>query len=761
MFGSVIVGSDGLASIIIPVSADQLTEGNETLKVTIEGLSSSIVVRDTSIDTTAPTLTTFSPADDATAVAIGANIVLTFSEAMVARSGGTIELMTDYGSGHQSVEVFSVSDTTLVTISGNVVTIDPTSALLHSTGYHLGFNNALADTAGNAFSYTHGQYNFTTAAPADTVAPTVVTFSPADDATAVAIGANIVVTFSEAVQLGVGNIVLKTAAGAVVANYDAATSANLSISGSTLTINPSSNLGYKTGYKVEFAAGTIKDAAGNIYGGVSDYNFTTVGSIVNGTSGNDSLVGTKVADSLFGLDGNDSLNGGLGNDTLTGGLGTDTFVVAAGTDTIIDLGNGADRLTVAAGAIANATIHAAWAATAATTNSGVANISTNGLTVNLAAVTAGTVGFAVTNTGGAAALTGSGWADTLMGGVGKDTLTGGAGDDSLNGGTGADNMLGGADNDTYVVDNAGDKVYESTTAKNAVDAGGIDTVQSSLSYTLGQFVENLTLTGAAAINATGNTLANTLVGNGATNTLNGGEGNDTLTGGLGADTFVVGTGTDTITDLGNGADILSVAAGATANATTYAAWTATAATTNSGVANISTNGLTVSLAAVTTGAAGYNITNTGTATTLTGSALADNLSGGVGNDTLYGGLGLDMLIGGTGADLLYGGIDTVKDIFKFNAVSDSTVLATDKIYNFLSGTDKFDFSGIDANSKATGDQAFKNTSIGTKAANYSIWAKASGSDLIISADTDGIASTIEFQLQIVGVTKLAYADVVL
>ena len=118
----------------------------------------------TAADTSAPTISTFSPADEATGVGIASNIILTFSESIVARSGGTIELMTDYGSGHQSVEVFSLSDATRVTISGNVVTIDPTSALLPSTGYHLGFNSALADTAGNAFSYTHGQYNFTTAA---------------------------------------------------------------------------------------------------------------------------------------------------------------------------------------------------------------------------------------------------------------------------------------------------------------------------------------------------------------------------------------------------------------------------------------------------------------------------------------------------------------------------------------------------------------------------------------------------------------------
>jgi len=127
-------------------------------------------------DTTAPTTTTFSPADGATGVGVSSNITLTFSEPVVARSGGTIELMTDYGFGHQSVEVFSVSDATRVTINGNVVTIDPTSALLPSTGYHLGFNNALADNAGNAFSYTHGQYNFTTGAVTDSTAPAVAKF---------------------------------------------------------------------------------------------------------------------------------------------------------------------------------------------------------------------------------------------------------------------------------------------------------------------------------------------------------------------------------------------------------------------------------------------------------------------------------------------------------------------------------------------------------------------------------------------------------
>jgi hypothetical protein len=115
-------------------------------------------------DTTAPTITNFMPANAATGVGVSDNITITFSEPVVARSGGTIELMTDYAFGHKSVEIISIAETKRTMISGNVVTIDPTNNLLPGTGYHIGFNNALNDTAGNAFSYPHGQYNFTTAA---------------------------------------------------------------------------------------------------------------------------------------------------------------------------------------------------------------------------------------------------------------------------------------------------------------------------------------------------------------------------------------------------------------------------------------------------------------------------------------------------------------------------------------------------------------------------------------------------------------------
>ena len=114
-----------------------------------------------------------------------------------------------------------------------------------------------------------------TTVPFDSTAPAVTAFDPADAARAVPVSSNISMVFSEAISLGTGNIVLKTAAGATVATYDVATSGNLRVEGDTLTINPTNDLGIYTGYKVEIGAGAIKDLAGNSYAGVSDYNFST------------------------------------------------------------------------------------------------------------------------------------------------------------------------------------------------------------------------------------------------------------------------------------------------------------------------------------------------------------------------------------------------------------------------------------------------------------------------------------------------------
>ena len=125
----------------------------------------------------------------------------------------------------------------------------------------------------------------------DTLAPTVANFSPLDDAVGVALNSNIVVTFSEGIQSGNGNILLKTASGTTVATYVTGSS-NLSIAGNALTINPTTDLGYTSGYTVEFAAGSINDLAGNPYAGIASYNFSTVDFVNSAPSGSVTITGT-------------------------------------------------------------------------------------------------------------------------------------------------------------------------------------------------------------------------------------------------------------------------------------------------------------------------------------------------------------------------------------------------------------------------------------------------------------------------------------
>jgi Ca2+-binding RTX toxin-like protein len=114
-------------------------------------------------------------------------------------------------------------------------------------------------------------------------------------------------------------------------------------------------------------------------------------------------------------------------------------------------------------------------------------------------------------------------------------LVGNAGHNTLNGAGGADTMEGGDGDDTYVVNDAGYQVVEA-------EGQGIDLVRASVSHALADHVENLTLTGSAAIAATGNGLDNRLRGNAADNILFGGAGNDMLIGGLGNDTYLFGRG---------------------------------------------------------------------------------------------------------------------------------------------------------------------------------------------------------------------------
>jgi hypothetical protein len=110
---------------------------------------------------------------------------------------------------------------------------------------------------------------------AQATTPVASTYSPLKQAKNVAVGSPLVVTFNEDVVRGTGNIVLKTAAGTLVATYDAASSDRLNFSGATLTIDPSKDLGIFTDFKLEMPTGAVKDLAGNPHAGVSDYTFST------------------------------------------------------------------------------------------------------------------------------------------------------------------------------------------------------------------------------------------------------------------------------------------------------------------------------------------------------------------------------------------------------------------------------------------------------------------------------------------------------
>ena len=207
----------------------------------------------------------------------------------------------------------------------------------------------------------------------------------------------------------------------------------------------------------------------------------------------------------------------------------------------------------------------------------------------------------------------------------------------ITGNSAANVLTGGAGNDTYVV-GAGDSVVEKA-------GEGTDLVQSSATFTLSANVENLTLTGTAAINGTGNGLDNLLTGNSAANVLTGGAGNDT---------YLVGAGDSIVEKAGEGTDLVQSAATFTLSA------------------NVENLALTGTAAINGSGNEGANV--------ISGNEANNALSGLGGNDTLNGGAGNDTLDGGTGADAMAGG--TGNDVYVFDNAGDT---ATE---NAAEGTDE-------------------------------------------------------------------------
>ncbi|BBH40871.1 hypothetical protein myaer102_34570 [Microcystis viridis NIES-102] len=381
-----------------------------------------------------------------------------------------------------------------------------------------------------------------------------------------------------------------------------------------------------------------------------------------GNGFNNTLIGNDGNNLLQGLAGNDNLDGKAGNDTLVGGAGNDTYTIDAG-DTIVENANeGTDAV-----------------------KAGFSYILANTLE-NLTLLATGNIDG-----------TGNSSNNSLTGNNGNNRLEGLAGNDNLNGGLGNDTLVGGSGNDNYTID-GGDTLIENLNE-------GTDTVTASFTYTLGDNLENLNLSGNAAINGTGNTLNNSLNGNSGNNlllglegndSLDGKAGNDTLEGGAGDDAYTIDAG-DTITENANaGTDTVKVG---------FASYTLTA--------NFENLTLTGTLAINGTGNSSNNLlTGNNAANTLTGLDGNDTLLGGSGNDTLVGGNGNDVLTGGSGLEQFVlnapgGGIDSITD---FRVIDDTLVVSASQFGGGLTVGTAIDSSqfriGAGATTATTADHRF-------------------------------------------------------
>lgn len=325
----------------------------------------------------------------------------------------------------------------------------------------------------------------------------------------------------------------------------------------------------------------VKGGQAIVAGGDATGDIATGFESITGSAHDDVLTGDTDANVLTGLAGNDTLDGKGGIDTLVGGLGDDIYVLDVIGDKVVELaGEGSDTVRIGASYVLGANLE---------------NLELQG--------------------SGDLAGTGNDLANKLTGTSGKNTLDGGAG---------ADTLIGGAGDDTYVVDNGSDIVTE-------LKDEGTDSVLASASHNLSDNVENLTLTGSAAIDGKGNALKNTITGNGGANVIEGGAEADILNG---------GAGIDTLSYAGSAAGV---------NVTLLAGKEAI-------VAGGDADG---------DKAVGFeNVTGSAQADVLNGDTGANVLDGGGGADALTGGLGNDVYIvddvGDTTTELDKGGIDTVK-----------------------------------------------------------------------------------------------------
>lgn len=403
----------------------------------------------------------------------------------------------------------------------------------------------------------------------------------------------------------------------------------------------------------------IQDSLLNIRGSANPdtLNGTAWSDVMYGADGNDTLYGFEDEDVLYGGAGNDYLDGGSGATNLLygqdgddvligesgagfssgylhGGYGNDTYIFKSQASFSIYDDAGTDDKITFNGSIGLLDLNfQKWTNELSILVTGGGNISipnhfqSDIYKVERLVMADGSALGLRDIQFGAGALTGTAEDSILIGSSSNDTLNGGNGNDWMDGGIGSDTMMGGTGDDLYFVDSTKDTVTE-------LNNQGIDTVSSSITYTLGSNIEHLVLAGATKINGTGNTLDNMITGNSAANTLTGDAGNDWLDGKGGADKLVGGIGDDTYV-----VDILSDIVTERSNEGTDRILTDLTYVLPSNVENLS---LTGSAAISGTGNTLNNV--------LVGNSAANTLSADAGHDTLDGMNGADTLAGGKGND---------------------------------------------------------------------------------------------------------------
>jgi Ca2+-binding RTX toxin-like protein len=407
--------------------------------------------------------------------------------------------------------------------------------------------------------------------------------------------------------------------------------------------------------------------------------------ILNGENGNDHLFGDTDNDFLAAGSGDDTLDGGVGDDTLIGGTGNDRYTIDAVGDIIqetsvtpteIDtvtssisytLGNNVENLTLIDNAI-----------------TGNGNNLNNEIRGTIAANSL--AGFA-----GNDALIGLGGNDTLDGGIGDDALGGGDGNDSLIGGDGNDRLYGDNGNDTMIGGLGNDRYYVNSSAdvlqETSILATEIDSVDSLISYTLGNNIENLTLLSNAA-NGTGNSLNNFIRGNSIANRLLGLAGNDTLDGGVGNDTMDGGDGNDTYYIDSTG-DVIQETS-AISIESIVSTFTYTLGSNFENLTLVGTDAIN---------GTGNNLNNM-----VAGNDAANQLDGGTGNDTLIGGLGNDTYFLESLGDSIQETSTIVTEID--NVVSTFTYTLGSNLENLtLTGSSALNGTGNSLNNAITGNSA--------------------------------------------------------